>query len=74
MFLVKSNKMHLTSLKKFYNSSTRIPLSYIGHEIHIYNGKTLRPVMINKYNLGLRAGTLTWFKKPASIKRNLKKK
>lgn len=74
VFLIKSNKIHLTSQKKFYNSATRIPSTYVNHEILIYNGRNFSAKDVNPYRIGMRAGSLVWFKKPAIIKKNSKKK
>lgn len=68
------NKVHLTSLKKIYSTSSRLPISYKDHDVYIYNGRTLINRKVNKYNIGMRAGTLVWCKKPSLLKKSQKKK
>ena len=69
MYLVKVNKVHLNSVKRFYSTSSSIPKTYVNTEVLVYNGKTFHAKSINKYNIGFKSGSLLWFKKPALLKK-----
>ena len=68
-YLVKMNKVHLNSVKRFYATSSSIPKTYLNTEVLIYNGKSFYPRLVNKYNIGVKSGTLVWFKKPALLRK-----
>jgi hypothetical protein len=73
VFLIKKSPIHATSEKVFFCSSASVPITYKNSEIKIYNGKNLLVKNITRYRIGLRCGSLVWFKKMAFLKKSKKK-
>lgn len=74
IYLINSNNVYNTLLKKFYNGSSTIPNTFIGYEIFIYSGLKWLSRVINKWSTGLKLGTLSWNRKRALFKSKLLKK
>jgi ribosomal protein S19 len=75
MFLINSNQVYNTLSKKIYNSSSHIPLMFIGEEVFIYSGLKWLSRSLSRWSVGLKFGMLSWNRKRALFKsKQLKKK
>lgn len=74
MFLIASNPMHHYSEKKIWNRSSTVPITYIGKEVIIHNGKKWKVRYVNRWMVGFKFGSFTWNRKYAIFKKKAKKK
>ncbi len=75
MFLLNSNTIYNSLIKKFYNSSTTIPFIFVGFEVFIYSGLKWLSRFVSRWSVGFKLGSLTWNRKLAIYKsKQIKKK
>lgn len=75
IFFFKKSFVFKFAEKFMYNRACIIPVSYIGLNIFVYNGKRWHVRFINRWMVGYKMGEFTWNRKIALYKsKQIKKK
>jgi ribosomal protein S19 len=59
MFLINSNSVYNTLVKRVYNGSSIMAHMFVGYEVFVYSGMKILSRLVTKWSVGLQFGSLS---------------